>query len=104
MEKRKAEMKPTDFPFANKTLQKPQGWTDEECSPLPVFTDGALCISCWQMSWKERLSALIFGKLWIRIYSGPTQPPILPEIVRTISLEDPWVRRWEKFKLLFKHK
>ncbi len=33
-------MKPIKFPEANKTLGKPQGMTDDECGPLPVFSDG----------------------------------------------------------------
>lgn len=30
-------MKPINFPESNLTLGKPEGWTDEECSALPVY-------------------------------------------------------------------
>ena len=69
-------MKPKKFEQANKNLLKPEGMTDEECGSLPVFTDGTQCISLWQMTWRERLSALFFGKVWLSIYSGQTQPPV----------------------------
>ena len=50
--------------------------TDEECGNLPVFTDGETCISLWRMTWKERLSAFIFGRIWLFVVSGETQPPV----------------------------
>jgi len=69
-------MEPMNFAQANKNLLKPEGWTDEECSSLPVFTDGTQCISLWKMTWRERLSALFFGKVWLAVISGQTQPPV----------------------------
>ena len=69
-------MEPTKFEQANKDLLKPQGMTDEECGSLPVFTDGNECISCWKMTCRERFSALFFGKVWLSVYSGQTQPPV----------------------------
>jgi len=69
-------MEPVNFEHANKNLLKPQGMTDEECGSLPVYTDGKECISLWKMTWRERFSALFFGKVWLFIYSGFTQPPV----------------------------
>lgn len=69
-------MEPMKFEQANKNLLKPQGMTDEECGSLPVFSDGQQCISLWKMTWRERLSALFFGKIWLSVYSGQTQPPV----------------------------
>lgn len=69
-------MEPMKFEQANKELSKPQGMTDDECSSLPVFSDGKQCISLWKMSWRERLSAFFFGKVWLSVYSGQTQPPV----------------------------
>ena len=77
-------MKPIDFPEKTKELQKPPSMTDEECSSLSIWNDGQICISCWKADWKERLSILFFGKIWIRIYSGITQPPISLEGTKTI--------------------
>jgi hypothetical protein len=69
-------MEPTNFTQANKNLLKPEGMTDEECSSLPVFNDGSICISLWKMTWRERVSALLFGNIWLFVYSGITQPPV----------------------------
>lgn len=43
---------------------------------LPIFTDGQQCISCWKMTFKERLKALWNGKIWLGIHSGHSQPPV----------------------------
>ena len=56
-------MNPINFKEATKVLRKPKNMTDEECGPLPVYTDGINCVSCWKMSFKERLAALLFGKV-----------------------------------------
>lgn len=80
-------MEPNLFPQANKNLLKPEGWMDEECVNLPVFTDGQQCISLWKMSWRERFSALFFGKIWLFVHSGETQPPVLLMAAREIFVE-----------------
>lgn len=77
-------MKPVKFPEANKTLTKPQSMTDEECGPLPVFNDGEMSVSCWQMNWRERLAALFFGRVWLFVCFGRTQPPVGLEIKKTV--------------------
>ena len=69
-------MKPATFSEQNKELQKPSDMTEAECSPLPIYTDGHICISLWEATWKERIVFLIRGKLWIQVHSGQTQPPI----------------------------
>lgn len=69
-------MEPKQFDQANKNLLKPEGVTDKDCGSLPVFTDGKVCISLWQMTWGERLKALFFGKVWLFVHSGQTQPPV----------------------------
>jgi hypothetical protein len=69
-------MNPVKFKESNVTLNKPESMTDEECILLPVFTDGVQCISCWNMTFKERIKALMFGKIWLYVYSGKTQPPV----------------------------
>jgi len=69
-------MEPINFLQATKKLGPPIGMTEEQCGSLPVFTDGKQCISLWQMNWRERLSALFFGKIWLFVWSGQTQPPV----------------------------
>ena len=54
-------MKAIKFKQANRNLLKPNSMTDEECKSLWVFTDNRECISCWKLSFKQRLSALFFG-------------------------------------------
>lgn len=80
-------MKPIGFPESNITLGKPQGMTDEECGSLPIFNDGTYCISLWQLSWRERFSAFFFGKVWLHVMSGKTQPPVALEAKKTIFVK-----------------
>jgi len=71
---------PTTFPEFNRSLGEPEGWDAEaegECDVLPVWTDGAVCISCWRLSQEEMMEILQTGRIWIRIYSGSTQPAIM---------------------------
>ena len=69
-------MKPQPFPEATKNLARPPSMTDEECGPLPIWNDGNICVSCWRPSWRERLSIMIFGRVWLHVHSGVTQPPV----------------------------
>lgn len=71
-------MTPTTFVEANKNLGD-NGYRSEAVTSivsLPVYTDGEQCISCWRMSWRERLSALLFGRVWLHVLSGSNQPPV----------------------------
>lgn len=77
-------MKPTKFKEANKELFKPENMTDEECSSLWVYNDGYHNISCWKMSFKQRLFALFFGKVWLCVLSGQTQPPVWVDCAKTV--------------------
>ncbi len=76
-----------DFKDANKTLLKPDSMTDEECGSLRVYTDGKHCVSCWKPSWKERLSLLFFGRAWLYVFSGNTQPPVYIALEKTVFHE-----------------
>lgn len=84
-------MTPAEFPESNKTLQ-PSGkkYSDNVGSvkPLYVWTDGEQCVSCWQMSWRERLAALWYGKVWAATLSGGTQPPIFIAAQRSYFLKE----------------
>ena len=77
-------MKPIWFKESNRKLNRPSGMTEEECGDLTVFTNGEQCISCWRPTLKERLSILLFGRIWLRVYFGHTQPPVAIEACRTI--------------------
>lgn len=71
-------MQPIAFSYQNRVLQpsgKKYSANVTGVEPLPIWTDGEQCVSCWRMSWRERLSALLFGRAWLALLSGETQPP-----------------------------
>lgn len=80
-------MKPKNFTEANKTLAPPKDCDYSEnvtgVEPLHTWTDGEQSVSCWHMSWRERVAALIFGRVWVAVLGGGTQPPIYAEAART---------------------
>lgn len=69
-------MKPIDFKQSTKVLQRSADMTDDECSSLPVWSDGTQCVSCWKPSLSERISLVFGGKVWLGVASGSTQPPV----------------------------
>ena len=80
-------IKPIKFEEANRNLLKPENMTDEECGSLYVYTDGNQCISCWKMTFRQRLAALIHGKVWLAVLSGHTQPPVWLVCDKTVFLQ-----------------
>ncbi len=79
-------MLPINFPEATKVLGD-NGYRSEavtDIRSLPVWSDGEQCISLWQMSWRERISALFFGRIWVHVLSGSKQPPIALSTDRNI--------------------
>ena len=81
-------MKPIKFKEATKNLLKPENMTDEECSSLWVYNDGRECVSCWRLTWKERIKALLFGKVWLSVLSGFTQPPVWMVCDKTVFTQE----------------
>ena len=69
-------MKPIDFKQSMKVLQRSSEVTDDGCASLPVWSDGAQCVSCWKPSLSERISLVFGGKVWLGVASGSTQPPV----------------------------
>lgn len=68
-------MKPIEFPESNAVYAKDQ----PEYIPLPVFkadTPEGQCISCWELSFTERLRILFTGKLWVSLmtFNKPLTP------------------------------
>lgn len=71
-------MKPQNFKHSTGTLQPSGARYSEnvsEVEPLPVWSDGEQCVSLWRPSLRERLSVLLFGRVWLALLSGTTQPP-----------------------------
>ena len=87
-------VKPIVFKERTGTLGRPVGITEEQCGSLSVHQTGEQVISCWRASWRERLSLLVFGRVWLWVWSGNTQPPVTLEATRTVfSSRRPWWRR-----------
>jgi len=88
-------MKPSDFKYANKTLMSPMkcvyglnvDGSQTKITSLRVWTDNRMCVSLWRMSLMERLSALLFGKVWLAILSGGTCPPVYVAACREYLVE-----------------
>ncbi|MEE9471424.1 MAG: hypothetical protein V3W32_06850 [Gemmatimonadota bacterium] len=73
-------MKPTSFPEVNVIFAKDQA----EYLNLPAWRsdgDDGETVTCWELTWRERLRLLLTGRLWIRMlaFQGPLQP-ILPQL------------------------
>ena len=80
-------MTPREFPEQTIVLQRPPSMSEEECGPLGIHNDGETCVSCWRPTWRERLSILLFGRVWLGILSGQTQPPVWLDGSRQIFRE-----------------
>jgi hypothetical protein len=66
-------MKPIEFLGQNTVYAKDQS----EYLPLPVHrTPDGTVISCWQMTWRERVKALLTGRVWLTMltFNQPLQP------------------------------
>lgn len=86
-------MEPIKFPEQNGELGPPVNFDPEQSNAtdeivtLPVYRDGEQCISLWKMNWRERLSALIYGRVWLQVLSGSTQPPVALRAKKNIFME-----------------
>lgn len=67
-------MKPIKFKGSNATLAEDQ----PEYQPLPVWRDRTVTISCWSLSWSERLRLFWTGQLWLSQlnFNQPLQPQL----------------------------
>ncbi len=77
-------MKPIEFPEQNCVYAKDQ----PEYLPLPVFRNigpQGECVSCWKLSFKERIRILFIGKLWVSLYTF--NKPLTPSYFTTIKSE-----------------
>ncbi len=81
-------MKPMKFKEQTGTLLKPDSMTDEECGALPIHRTKEYLISCWKMNFKERIKAVLFGKIWVWVWSNSTQPPIALQCEKTVFEKD----------------
>lgn len=75
-------MKPIPFKQQNAVLAKDQ----PQYQPLPVHrTQDYEFISCWQLSWRERIKLLFTGRIWHRqLTFGYAYQPMM------LQVEHPW--------------
>lgn len=85
-------MKAIEFRESTKVSKGVNGNID-----LHYWSDSRQCISCWRPTFKERLSILLTGKVWLGVMSGKTQPPVF---VSGISVFKSY-SRWQKIKFAF---
>lgn len=56
-----------------------KGWDNEkgekEVLDLPAWKGEGRTISCWKLTWRERLAALFGGRLWMHVFSSH-HPPV----------------------------
>lgn len=76
-------MKPTTFEGSNTEFAKDQ----DEYLTLPAWRSdgGDEVVTCWSLSWMERLQLLITGRLWLRqlVFGHPLQPQ-LPQVEKPL--------------------
>lgn len=64
------------FQGVNRLLGPPEGVSEEQCATLPVFSNGAVCVSSWELSPEEMLQVVRTGRVWLGVWSGRTQPAV----------------------------
>jgi hypothetical protein len=81
-------MKPTPFPESNGTLgggTAESFGTEDDVIDLPVHRGNGQVISCWRLSWVERLRVLASGRVWLHVLAPRTHAPVL------VAAESPFV-------------
>jgi len=72
-------MEPASFDQADTVLDKPQGFSHDQCGALSVFrgrrSDGLpVVISCWKPTREELAEIQRTGRVWLMVI-GETMPP-----------------------------
>lgn len=85
-------MRPVEFPEANRTIGcQPSArdyGADMEAEVEPVralVTSDGVVTELWRPTWRERLSILVFGRVWVDLLTGDGRPqPISIRGTRTV--------------------
>lgn len=80
-------MVPMEFKEQNLVLLPPNGWSEEQCGKLPAHYDNGKTVSCWKVSWKDKIKILLFGRIWLVVFSM-AHPPVALECDRTIFVQE----------------
>lgn len=67
-------MKNVKFPACNTII----GAGQPEYIPLDAFSDGRVTVTCYRLSFRERLNILFLGRLWLgqMNFGEPLQPQL----------------------------
>ena len=76
-------MKPIKFEESNTLFKGYIQTNGEAVADLHVFAHEGELLSCWKMSFKERLLALVFGRAWLCIRTKERHPPVWLQCYRT---------------------
>jgi hypothetical protein len=73
-------MTPIKYKYCNTVFAEAQ----PEYLPLPAWLSADTerrVVTCWKLSWRERLKILITGRLWFsQLTFGDPAQPLLPEV------------------------
>lgn len=78
-------MRPIKFTEMNCVFQK----ENSEKNELPVYMDEDQIVSCWKLSFMDRVKAVIFGRVWMST-SGNEQPSVWLDCDRTVFTGEVW--------------
>ena len=71
-------MKHVDFPESNAVLRggpADKYGTADDVADLPIWRGEGRVISCWRLSFWERMIVLFRGRVWLHV-AGSTHPPV----------------------------
>lgn len=72
-------MKPAPFPQANRRA------TPGKPDSISMYDKHGQVLTCWRMNLRERLRALLWGKVWISVKPGThAQPPMWAQVRKSV--------------------
>lgn len=87
---------PVEFDGVNSRLGPPKGMDELEVQTLPVFSNGQVCISCWELSDEELAYVIATRRVYLSVMFGSTQPPCFvgsEQTVRDVNSDTPLWKR-----------
>lgn len=94
-------MKPVEFKHQTIVFAKDQ----PEYQHLPALVIDGEVISCWELTFKERLKVLVFGRVWMSLmsFNKPLTPSYLAVNRKEVfSHPDDEIKWWKKYLKLVK--
>ena len=78
------------FDESNLVLGKPEGMTDDECTPLSVLRMncqiGPVVFSCWKFNAEELEEIIKTKRVWLGVL-GTTMPPVIVSGTKPFKIE-----------------